>query len=156
MDRKIELKQGVRSLFHHKKISKIWKKDAIFCATIIIPMVAHWIMMGFVLQVDSIFQSFKEYNPLTGKYTFLPQGHLFDNYKRWFNMVFNDPIVAVYILRGYLFSLIGFASGFLNIFVCFVIARKCPLHNFFVNILLIPGIVGSFTLLVIFQFFVEQ
>lgn len=156
MSRMIEFGNGLKSIFRPKKISKIWRKEAGFCAIIIVPLVLHWIILGLIPQIDSILQSFREYDPLTDTYSWLPEGHIFDNYKRWFQMVFADKTVAGYIFNGYKLWSVGFLLGFLNIFVCFVIGRKCIFHKFFTNVMLIPGIIGGFTILLVFQFFMEK
>ena len=156
MSKLVEFKDGLRSIFKPQKISNIWKKDAIFCAIIVVPLFLHWVILGFIPQIDAILQSFREYDPLTQTYSFLPEGHLFDNYKRWFDMVFKDEQIAGYIANGYLLWSVGFVLGFLNIFVCFIVGRKCFLHNFFTTVMLIPSIIGGFTLLLVFQFFMEK
>ena len=49
MSRMIEFGNGLKSMFKPKKISKIWRKEAGFCAIIMIPFCVYLVYNMFII-----------------------------------------------------------------------------------------------------------
>lgn len=136
-----------------KKHGKAWWKEAGFCLVILVPAVVQWLILGLFPQFDSVGMAFQKYDAANDTFVWLGKGHAFDNFAKWFQLIFTDKQVGRYLLNGYLFAIIGIIEGFFSIFVTFVVARRLPLYRFFTNVMLLPSIIGGFAMLLIFQAF---
>ena len=128
------------------------KRAEIFCICTLAYMLVHWLIFYVGQNINSILLAFQKFDPETEKQVFLASSHVFDNFKKFFHDLFQDPSIGKYFLTGALYHLIGVVALPLSWMVSFVIYKKLPLSGLFKVVLFLPSILSAMVIAMIFKY----
>jgi len=136
-----------------KKKKTVGRRNAeIFCICTLAYMLIHWCIFYVGQNINSILMAFQKFDPSTQEHVFLESGHIFDNFKRFFNELFFDDKISGYFPKGAIYHLVGVAALPIGWMVSFVIYKKLPAAGFFKVVLFLPAVLSSMVIAMIFKY----
>lgn len=133
-----------------------WTPTYILCYVVVFVVAAHWLFVNVLDQGSAIVTVFSGWNPAKQEYYVYPIDKLFTNFSTMLSMVFSDPAVSEYYIRGIFVALLDIPTIFIPVFVSFILYKKVPLTTFWTIVLFIPSAFSSLMLSMSFKYFMEE
>ena len=128
------------------------RRAEIFCICVLAYMLVHWLIFYVGQNINSILLAFQKFDTETEQQVFLKGSHIFDNFKKFFHDLFQDPSIGKYFLTGALYHLITIIALPLSWMVAFFIYKKLPLTEFFKVVMFLPSILSAMVIAMIFKY----
>ena len=128
------------------------RRAEIFCICVLAYMLVHWLIFYVGQNINSILLAFQKFDTETAQQVFLKGSHIFDNFKKFFHDLFQDPSIGKYFLTGALYHLITIIALPLSWMVAFFIYKKLPLTEFFKVVMFLPSILSAMVIAMIFKY----
>ncbi|MDQ0086876.1 ABC-type sugar transport system permease subunit [Paenibacillus anaericanus] len=126
---------------------KVTKRGLFITVMLAWPLI-HYLVFGLFLQIQTLLYSFKNWNPYTGKQTWVG----FDNYISAFKSMANDGVWTSAIKNSLLFIPINMLSIILSLLVALVLYRKIPFARFYRIVYFFPSIISIVVVTMVFSF----
>ena len=130
--------------------SRIDKKALIFYCLMFAFPVAQFCVFYIGVNFNSIILAFKDYDPITGVYTWLG----FDNFVRFFNEIFAGNTLTYAIKNSLILWAVTLACGTaLALLFSYYIFKNAPLHSLIRVLLYLPSMLPAIAMVIIFMMF---
>lgn len=150
------------SLAKKKSANGKKRRDWIFCLCIAIPILVQWLIFYVYSRINSVVSSFQYFNvgyisdPSEPMYLFLPKSDIFRWYKMYFQDIFKDPEIGLYLFNGFKFWALSYLVGIFSIFIAFAMHKKFPGHTLMTAIMIIPGALSGLVNTLMMKYFIEK
>ncbi|MFU1796856.1 carbohydrate ABC transporter permease [Paenibacillus azoreducens] len=126
---------------------KITKRGLFITIMLAWPLI-HYLVFGLYLQIQTLLYSFKNWNPYTGRQTWVG----FDNYISAFKSMATDGVWISAIRNSLLFIPVNMLSIVLSLIVALVLYRKIPFSRFYRIVYFFPSIISIVVITMVFSF----
>lgn len=126
---------------------KVTKRGLFITVMLAWPLI-HYLVFGLYLQIQTLLYSFKNWNPYTGKQTWVG----FDNYISALKSMTNDGVWTSAIKNSLLFIPVNMLSIVLSLMVALVLYRKIPFSRFYRIVYFFPSIISIVVVTMVFSF----
>lgn len=144
-----------RTLLKKKKKLK-FTPTHIVCYITVLVVASHWLFINLIDQISAIITAISGWDPLAQDYYVYPISKIFTNFKTILSMIFTDPEIHVYYLRGIYVALLDLPTIFIPVFVSFILYKKVPLSGFWTIVLFVPSAFSSLMMSMSFKYFMEE
>ncbi|MBQ8319787.1 MAG: sugar ABC transporter permease [Clostridia bacterium] len=149
------MEKKLKSYQSKNLITGTWKAKLFYGCVIAIPVLQCTIFV-FIVLLNSVFLSFKQYDYGTGEYIF--KGNIFQNYKVFWSTISSSGSSLGIATKNSLIlwfwtSLVGIS---LALFFSFYIVKKYKGSEFFKTMLFLPTIVSTIAMSLIYRRFVDR